>query len=71
MIRFDKAQEAVLTVVPLSGNIIFARGIKAPCERRRSLNSSLSPATFPNAHAHCSATHNELLSTNYIKIKKN
>lgn len=30
LIRFDNAQAAVLTVEPLFGNIILARGGKAP-----------------------------------------
>lgn len=61
-IRFDNDHAAVLTVEPLFGSIILARGGKAPCDNRTFLNSTPSPATFPNAHAHCSATGKELFS---------
>lgn len=69
LIRFDRAQAAVLTVDPLSGRIILARGNNAPCESKTFLRSSPSPATFPNAHAHCSATGKELFST--VKKRRN
>lgn len=62
LIRFDNAQAAVRTVEPLFGNIILAKGGKAPWDSKTFLNSSPSPATFPNAHAHCSATGEELFS---------
>lgn len=61
-IRFDNAHAAVLTAEPLSGSIILARGGNAPCASRTFLNSTPSPATFPSAHAHCSATGKELFS---------
>jgi hypothetical protein len=62
LIRFDNAQAAVLTVEPLFGSIILARGSKAPWDSKTFLSFSPSPATFPNAHAHCSATDKELFS---------
>lgn len=68
LIRFDNAQAAVLTVEPVFGNIILARGSKAPWDSRTFRNSSPSPATFPNAHAHCSATGKELFSGKWGKM---
>lgn len=62
LMRLDKAQAAVLAVEALLDNISRARGSNAPCANKMSLNSSPSPATFPKAHAHCSATGTELFS---------
>lgn len=62
LIRFDNAHAAVLTAEPLFGSIILARGGNAPWDSRTFLKSTPSPATFPSAHAHCSATGIELFS---------
>jgi hypothetical protein len=70
LIRFDNAQAAVFTVEPLFGNIILARGSKAPWDSKTLLSFPPSPATFPIAHAHCSATDKELFSAQSMQNQK-
>lgn len=70
LMRFDSAQAAVLVVEALFDSIKRVRGNKAPCASKTFLNSSPSPATFPKAHAHCSATGTELFSTRYSQVSE-
>jgi len=66
---FISAQAAVLTVEPLYGSIILARGGKAPWDSKTLLNSSPTTANFSNARAHYAATGKELFSTRKCNYK--